>query len=311
MLKKILFLFAIVFFVLQFGCKDDSPNEPQKVEKQQTHDFNFSMDIYPDIGSLETQFKFTFAEAEGQTIDSLFYFIELDLNGDGTYDKVCYDIDSVKTNFSNTGLRTVTAKFVFGESEFFCSSEAVVVDLIKAVPGQNHVIFEPNIYNSLKMVITWSGYEVRGHKLHMLDLQGNYEGCIFCDVPGVDTTEMHCPQLSFDGKRIVWDTGLDLYFYDFENPVNDAVIIYTPWYYEPGRVCWSLDNDKLFVIDTDRNGVNYIDINDNFSIKKVTDFGEYLCVVPSDPDLIAIMEDAGSFSSDSVKLSNLKYYSLS
>lgn len=307
--KHLLKVLSLLLFL--FACSENSTNEADLLEKEPVYNFTFLMNSYPEIGGLFTQFNFTIADSEGKKIDSLIYKIQLDLNNDGIYESNYFDVNNVKAGFTSTGKKKVNGKVLIGKSEFPFSSDVIVTELINILPGQNRAIFEPHIYNSKKIIITWGGYNVGGHALHMLDINGSYEGCIFCSQVGINIDEMHCSQLSFDGKKIFWDRGTKLYYYNFDTNLDYAPLMYSTGYYEPGKICWSLDSKKVFAVDTDGLGINSIDVNNNFNIDKITDFGKFVCIVPGNEDLIAIMEAANAISSDSIKMSNLKFFSLS
>ncbi|MGD8778982.1 MAG: hypothetical protein PVH88_08470 [Ignavibacteria bacterium] len=305
-IKLLVFPLLMLYLIT---CRDEITQPPVSSDATSL-EYNFKIKAYPDAGSVFTDFKFAIEETENREFKSKQYKIELDLDNDGVYDKKFDNVDSIITKIQVLWANKIQAKLTFGNDEFYCSTEVFVTYLERILYGQGMTIFEPHIYNSQKIIITWGGSESNGrYALHMLNFDGTGDNCIFCSNENIHTHEMHCSQLSFDNNRIFWNASSRLYFYDFLIGEEEVIEFYYSHYYEPGRICWGLDNNKIFLIDDDGEGVNYIDVENNFDLYSVTAFGEFLCAVPGNEDLIAIMEKAAE--TDSVIYSNLYYYSLS
>ncbi|KAB2838585.1 MAG: hypothetical protein F9K45_11145, partial [Melioribacteraceae bacterium] len=273
-------------------------------------DVNFSLNVFPNIGGTATEFKFNVKEISGYGFDALNYTVKIDFDQDGTYETELKNSASVNHVFSNNGKKIINGIIKIGNSEFSFSNTIFIVEPQLLLAGQQRFIYEPQIYNTPKIIFTWGGDDANGnHALHMMDYDGSNRTCIFCGVEGIDIAEMHCGLLSPDGRKLIWDSTGDIVGYDFFNSNGDAYFIYDSKYYEHGKIFWSLSGDKLFMIDNDSEGVFYLPNNGSGMKRNVVDYGEFISPVPDQDLQIAVLTESPESTQDSIK-GDLKIFSI-
>lgn len=303
-MKKIAVFLIFSLFVF-LGCGDNAVNEP-KIDD--TQNVEFVLNVFPVIGGPNTEFNFSLKEKSGYDFDVINYQIKIDFDKDGVYETELENKASLKHILHSIGKKEINGKIKFGTKEYSFTNTVFVVEPQIILEGQSRFIYEPQIYNSPKIVFTWGGDDANGnHALHMMDYDGSNRTCIFCGVDGIDIGEMHSGFMSPNGEKIIWNRGGRTYLsYIYTNQFENN--IFDPNYYEPGKMFWSLTSDKLFMIDDDGEGVLYL-YGINFIARDVVDYGKFISAVPGQDLQIAILNESELSTDDSVK-SNLNIYDL-
>lgn len=297
------FLTFILFVIL--SCSEDTTIEPVIDDTQNAE---FILNVFPNIGGSNTEFNFILKEKSDYDFDVFNYQIKFDFDKDGVYETELHNKASLKHIFHSVGKKEIKGKIKIGAEEYSFTNTVLVVEPQIILEGQSRFIFEPQIYNSSKIVFTWGGDDANGnHALHMMDYDGSNRSCIFCGVEGIDIAEMHSGFLSPNGEKVIWNSGGHTYLSNvnsnqFENN------IFNPNYYEAGKMFWSLTSDKLFMIDDDGEGVLYF-YGIGFSQRDVVDYGKFISAVPGQNLQIAIMTESELSTIDSMK-SDLKIFDL-
>ena len=134
------------------------------------------------------------------------------------------------------------------------------------------------------------------HTAQLIDLNTFDMNCYFCDFTSDRFYEMHYSIPSFDGTKIIFDNGIKYRFCYYDFTKNEEVLTDIPIqtdYYSIGKLTWSLDNKSVYYVAVDNDykldGIKSCNLETD-EIKLVYDKGSYICVVPNQPDKLAILE---------------------
>ena len=278
-----------------FGCTDDtlSPYVPPKQDSKTYEELNFSDQIelhnYPSFGSNKTNFKLN-VELRDSSLKIL--NIKYDFSFDHEYDLKVLTLDTVNTKFSNFGYNTIIASLTLDDNSTISCSTIVWITKPRIISSDNYVYYEPNIYNSQMISVTHGPY----HTAQLIDLNTFDMNCYFCDFTSDRFYEMHYSIPSFDGTKIIFDNGIKYRFCYYDFTKNDEVLTDIPIqtdHYSIGKLTWSLDNKSVYYVAVDNDykldGIKSCNLETD-EIKLVYNKGSYICVVPNQPDKLAILE---------------------
>lgn len=187
-----------------FSCSDDDKvilETPEQINKVDTTNFEFSLTSIPSIGTSETKFKFILSEKNGNDTLLENTTFSFDLDGDGQFEKILDKLELDNVKFPNENLVNIIAKIEGSEKSFSCSTKIIIIKPKLYFQASKSFIHDPNIYNSKKIVLTTESDLAFDHSIQIMELDGSDKSCLFCDNSEVINSEMHNPNLSFDGKK--------------------------------------------------------------------------------------------------------------
>ncbi|MCF8413624.1 MAG: hypothetical protein K9G44_09435 [Melioribacteraceae bacterium] len=289
----------IILFCLSCNEDPSSPNTPP-TENTTYENLVFSDKVelfnYPSFGSTNTNFEFKVVLRDPTLRVSK---IKYDFTSDNNYDTLLTAQDTVKSKFSLFGYNTVIGSVVLADETVLSCSTIIWVTDPQLIAADGSVFYEPNIYNGNMISVTHG----RRHQVQFVDQNSFAMECFFCDFESEKFSEMHISIPSFDGKNLLFDNGTDYLFCVYDLAKNDSTTIDLPINlvsYPVGKLTWSLDNESIYCVSVDKNYTPSGIKSYNLQTKQIVDLyekGDYVCIVPDQPDKIAILEEVNNSES--------------
>ena len=218
--KRILFAAAfLLIFLLLFACKDSVQGPGQ------TPEFigNLSVAVFPDIGTLYTDFQFTPAvHLDGDSLaDASAYQYRFDWEADGTWDTDWLDSTGVQHRYAALGKKMirVLARDAAGAVDT-AEARVYVQELVQITRNESQRYAHGNIDwsrdGSNRITFDWRGAPNWRHHIWVVDYPGGTPQPV-TSAPDADSeTSEHFPEWSPDGKRIAFGNDKGLAYVDLQ-----------------------------------------------------------------------------------------------
>lgn len=252
---------------------------------------------YPNFGSIHTKFKFNIRLKDSSiSLNNVRY----DYTFNKEYDTTATIWDTVKTKFSLFGYNTVIASIELEDKSVISCSTKIWVTEPKKIFSDGGALFEPNFYNGHTISLTHGSH----HRVQFIDIATlEIDECYFCGFNSSRFDEMHYSVLSFDGNKLMFDNGIKYYFCYYDLEKNDSITVDLPINIprQPtGQITWSLDNNSVYYVALENYQLSGIK-SYNLITKEISDIyskGDFICIVPDQPDKLAILEKTSDSTSN-------------